>query len=228
MQELLHLASWRMQEVVREHLEKNNVCWRDFTVLQMLGAGGPLTQVEIGNRLGIPRASVTHVVDRLAGRGWAFRANVKGDARLNRVTLTASGRAVASRALRMMDDAEEQILGPLGEMDRAVLTRLLEAVAYGPQMAMRASAGNGAGNGAGNSIGSGHSGKPSHRTAAIPGGADMPAGDTGLAKSARVSRELSRELSKEHSEEAATPLGRSAAKEAGHASVGHALAGAAH
>jgi len=59
-------------------------------------AGGPRGMAELAGILGVEKAALTGLVDRVERRGLAERSAVPGDRRALRVTLTAAGRQAAT------------------------------------------------------------------------------------------------------------------------------------
>jgi len=88
-----------------------------------------LTQQELSARLLVTKGNVTGLIDRLAERGLVERRADPGDRRLNRLALTAEGRALFTRARPDHDRAVCDLLSALPVADRLHLARLLGRVA---------------------------------------------------------------------------------------------------
>jgi DNA-binding MarR family transcriptional regulator len=65
--------------------------------LSELDVAGPLSQRELGERLGLAKGTVSRIVDLLVERGWARRIRSPEDGRVVHVRLTSAGRAAARR-----------------------------------------------------------------------------------------------------------------------------------
>ncbi|MDQ1718855.1 MAG: hypothetical protein QOE89_2808 [Pseudonocardiales bacterium] len=91
--------------------------------------GGSMTMRELGAALAIDASYTTVVVDDLEQRGLVRRAVHDVDRRVKVVTITATGRAAARVAQRIMDDPPPALLTlPPAELARlvATLTELVE------------------------------------------------------------------------------------------------------
>ena len=97
-----------------------------FAVLAAVEEFGPMSQIELGRRLGLDRSDVAVVLDRLGSDGLAERRPDRHDRRRNVIHLTATGRgALGSMQLRV-DRAQAELLAPLDDAERRQLTRLLQ------------------------------------------------------------------------------------------------------
>src|ERR671924_418207 len=71
---------------------------RHYTVLAVLAAGAASSQRTIADTLGLDRATVVALVDRLESQGFARRVRSRDDRRANAVEVTARGRRLLKRA----------------------------------------------------------------------------------------------------------------------------------
>jgi DNA-binding MarR family transcriptional regulator len=94
--------------------------------LSELAAGGPLSQRELGERLGLTKGTVSRIIDLLAERGWVCRARSTDDARVVVVRLTPSGRAAARRLATRRRSRLSELLDNLPAADRR---RVIDALA---------------------------------------------------------------------------------------------------
>ena len=76
-----------------------------------------LTQTELGERLGITRASTTSVLDKLEGKGLISRESVKGNRRIYHVALKLDGLALVDRVEPVYREKIGRIMGPLSEKE---------------------------------------------------------------------------------------------------------------
>jgi DNA-binding MarR family transcriptional regulator len=100
----------------------------DFAVLAALEEFGPLSQTELGRRLGMDRSDVVAVLDRLQADGRVERTSDALDRRRNTVVLTGAGRAHLDDLGTHLDDVQDDLLAPLTRAERAQLSTLLERV----------------------------------------------------------------------------------------------------
>lgn len=87
-----------------------------------------LTQVELGRRLVVTRATVTSVLDKLVSKGYVERRSVPDNRRSYHVELTAAGLRVVNALEPAYRDTIRQALGDLDENEVRRLIGLLEPV----------------------------------------------------------------------------------------------------
>jgi DNA-binding MarR family transcriptional regulator len=93
--------------------------------LAVLTDGGPLSQRDLSEALGLTKSTVSRLVDQLERRGWARRTAGDGDARQKLVDLTSEGRKAADEIAARRAERMAQVLDRIPEADRpAVLTAL--------------------------------------------------------------------------------------------------------
>ena len=97
----------------------------DFAVLSGLEEHGPLSQAELGRRLGMDRSDVFAVLDRLQAASYVERTLDGADRRRNNVALTKAGCAQLLELERQLDQVQADLLEPLGPAERAQLCALL-------------------------------------------------------------------------------------------------------
>jgi len=96
-----------------------------FGLLTILEGKSPLDQVTLATEVGIDRSNVADVISRLEGRGLVERRANPSDRRTRLVSITADGRAFRQRVHKCMEIAQERLLAPLDEAERALFMRLL-------------------------------------------------------------------------------------------------------
>ncbi|GAA3430163.1 MarR family transcriptional regulator [Streptosporangium nondiastaticum] len=127
---LLHEAARRVVAETEEALRGEGLRWRDYGVLGLLQAAGPLSQQEIGRRLGVDRSTMVHLIDALEERGLVDRARDPADRRAYAVRLTGAGHALLADVLRpVTETVHDRLLGGLTAEDRAHLDRVLAHLA---------------------------------------------------------------------------------------------------
>ena len=100
----------------------------DFDVLAALRrAGEPfeLTPGELSATTMVTSGAVTKRVDRLVAAGWVTRSVGEHDARVRRIALTPSGRALVDRVVEQHFANEERLLATFSDLERTRLTHLL-------------------------------------------------------------------------------------------------------
>jgi len=103
----------------------------DFAVLAALEEYGPLSQAEIGRRLGLDRNDVNGVLNRLESRHQVDRQTDPADRRRNVVTLTVAGRRQLDELQQHADAVQDELLAGLDAAERrqlhALLAKLLDS-----------------------------------------------------------------------------------------------------
>jgi len=107
-------------------IEPFGINGRHFTVLTVLGEGNPLSQVEIGERLGIDRNTIVLLLDDLQEQGLAVRERDPQDRRAHLVSLTDSGRDVLAAGTEMARRTNDEVFSPLSSEERKHLHTLLK------------------------------------------------------------------------------------------------------
>jgi MarR family transcriptional regulator, lower aerobic nicotinate degradation pathway regulator len=122
---LLSRAALAGDRLVSQALAAEGVRKYHFRVLIALADDGPLSQADLGRRLGIDRSDMAAVVSELENRGHLSRRRDEHDRRRNVVALTPAGNEALARMDTAVESAQARLLEPLGEAERAELARLL-------------------------------------------------------------------------------------------------------
>lgn len=135
---LRRLASWQTNKVstlgARLTVRRLPLGARaDFAVLAALEEYGPLSQAELGRRLGLDRNDVNGILNRLADRHEVDRQPDPADRRRNVVTLTAAGRQQLEELQEHTDAVQDELLAGLDAAEREQLQALLGKVLAGHQ-----------------------------------------------------------------------------------------------
>ena len=99
-------------------------------VLRVLGAQPGLSQQELARRLAAAPSRVVGYLDELQGRGAIARAP-GDDRRVNRITLTETGRELLDDVTRVARNHNESLLASLNASQRRELRDLLASLAEG-------------------------------------------------------------------------------------------------
>ena len=94
-------------------------------VLNLL-AEGPISQVELGDQLGIDRTTIVELIDELEGQGAVERRRNASDRRFYALSLTPKGRTIQKRASRAFDGAADEFFGALKPAERQLLQEMLQ------------------------------------------------------------------------------------------------------
>ncbi|WP_405146104.1 MarR family transcriptional regulator [Sphaerisporangium sp. NBC_01403] len=129
---LLNDAAREVTLRLEEALKGDDLRWRDYGVLVVLEAAGPLSQQEIGRRLAVDRSTMVHIIDVLEERGLVVRSRDRTDRRAYSIELTDPGRALLVEVLHPLTaEVHSRVIGVLTDEDRAHLNRILAQLAGG-------------------------------------------------------------------------------------------------
>jgi DNA-binding MarR family transcriptional regulator len=116
------------------------VLWRDFALnvaeveirpgmfsaLALVHANPGIAQVELSSELGIDKASMVTLIDRLEDAGWILRTRSSEDRRRQGITLTPNGERTYKSLKREMLDHERKFAALFTPRERDQLVRLLQ------------------------------------------------------------------------------------------------------
>jgi DNA-binding MarR family transcriptional regulator len=99
-----------------------------YAALHQVGATPGVDQRTLARAIGLDTSTVAGVVDRLEARGLMQRSTSADDKRVRLLGLSAAGQALLAAIEPDMRLAQERILAPLAEPERAEFMRLLRAL----------------------------------------------------------------------------------------------------
>jgi DNA-binding MarR family transcriptional regulator len=97
-----------------------------FGCLSVIADEGPLSQQELGRRMGVDRTTIVAVVDELEAAGLVERTRNPSDRRAYALYITRRGRGWLERASRAVLEIEREFLAPLSADERQQLIELLQ------------------------------------------------------------------------------------------------------
>jgi DNA-binding MarR family transcriptional regulator len=110
-------------------LESIDVRPAQYSVLVVIGANPNLSQSDVAQLLGIERARLVRLLDRLERRGLVRRLAAPNDRRSNALQLTRSGQQLLRRAMVLAARHEAQLVARVGEERHQFLLEALQAFA---------------------------------------------------------------------------------------------------
>jgi len=102
-----------LEDRVREGLKESGIHHGQGRILCALARRTELSQIDIADGLGIQRATVTNMLQRMEKSGLIKRSGDKNDQRVRRVRLTAAGRRAEQTVRGVWDDIEKDIRAAL-------------------------------------------------------------------------------------------------------------------
>ena len=122
---LLGRATDRSREYFEALVKPLGIGRRHFSVLAVLGEEKPLSQVEMGERLGIDRNTMVILLDDLEAKRFVTRRRDPADRRAYLVSLTDIGRDVLAQATAAARRTNDEVFAPLSPEERSRLHSLL-------------------------------------------------------------------------------------------------------
>lgn len=122
---LLGRATDQSREYFDALVKPLGISRRHFGVLAVLGEEKPLSQVEIGERLGIDRNTMVLLLDDLQAKALVTRRRDPADRRAHLVALTDAGRDALVSSTDAARRTNDEVFAPLSPDERALLHSLL-------------------------------------------------------------------------------------------------------
>jgi DNA-binding MarR family transcriptional regulator len=127
---------WALGVVFRSYLKITNAVLcdvpggpRGYQVLASAAGDQPGTQLALAQQLGVDRTVMTYLLDDLERAGLVERRPDPADRRARRVVATDRGTKLLTELHERLKQAEERLLTPLEERDRASFRWLLQRLA---------------------------------------------------------------------------------------------------
>jgi DNA-binding MarR family transcriptional regulator len=99
-----------------------------YAALQGVANQPGIDQRSLAGAVGLDTSTIASVIDRLEARGLLARRLSPDDKRLRLIALTEKGESVLAQVLPAMRRAQDRILAPLNQGDRATFMRLLRTL----------------------------------------------------------------------------------------------------
>lgn len=122
---LLHRAAQRMHALVGAEAERHGLSLRDHIVLSALHKTADLTQVELGQALGMDKTTLAAEIDRLERKGLVSRRVHPRDKRARVLAITPQGDAVRAAIASGAEAAETNAVRPIPAAEVVQLRRAL-------------------------------------------------------------------------------------------------------
>lgn len=110
-------------------LESIEIRPAQYSVLVVIGANPNLSQSDVAQLLGIERARLVRLLDRLERRGLVQRLAAPNDRRSHALQLTRSGQQLLRRATALAARHEAQLVAQLGQEQHSLLLETLRTFA---------------------------------------------------------------------------------------------------
>lgn len=97
-----------------------------FSAIVLVRANPGISQIELAKELGIDKASMVGLIDRLEGAGWIVRKRSLEDRRRHGLTVTPAGQSVYRELKREMIEHERKFVERYNARERKQLVELLQ------------------------------------------------------------------------------------------------------
>jgi DNA-binding MarR family transcriptional regulator len=115
---------WIFQDFVRT-LAAVDIRPSQYSVMTVIGANPGLSQMAVSKRLGIERAQLVHLLDRLERRKLVKRIKSKADRRSHALHLTAQGELSLLKFKQLAAEHERHVEAKIGKANRERLLQIL-------------------------------------------------------------------------------------------------------
>jgi DNA-binding MarR family transcriptional regulator len=122
---LLHRAAQRMRAEMEKQAEKHGIQMRDFIVLTALKESGQITQLALGQAIGLDKTTMTSLVDRLEQEGLVIRHADPHDRRARIPGATQAGRALQAKVANALARVESELLSDYSSAQQHALRTML-------------------------------------------------------------------------------------------------------
>jgi DNA-binding MarR family transcriptional regulator len=126
----LRLASSAFYHDFMNEMSELALTPKQFSVLELIASNPGVSQIDIAGRLGMDRATMMALTNRLESRGFVERAPSRVDRRRQELRLTAEGKDVLVEARSRITEHERRFLARFSEEEKALFFNLLKRV-YG-------------------------------------------------------------------------------------------------
>lgn len=124
---LIFTTNW-LNEKIKIIFDNRDITAQQFNILRILrGAGGPLSTLQIRQRMLDKMSDTSRIVDRLVTKGYVTKQTCPADKRLVDVVISVKG----TELLKKMDSYDDQIhshLKNISEEEARVLNELLDKI----------------------------------------------------------------------------------------------------
>ena len=122
---LSHKLAHALHVELDRRLKVHGVTLSQWKILIYLWRREGRSQVELQEQLGLERATITGLLQRMCLQGWVLRRTDPDDRRVQRVFLTERGRALEPVANSLVEEVNNQALEGFSADEREFFIRLL-------------------------------------------------------------------------------------------------------
>lgn len=119
-------AAIRIKSIQQEKLNKYKIISAQMGIMRLLQIEGPLSQISLGQSIGIDKATMVKLIDDLENKKWLERSTSTSDRRIKHIELTPKGHEFLKTMGRLCQEAEDEFLHKLTEKERQQFKALLQ------------------------------------------------------------------------------------------------------
>jgi DNA-binding MarR family transcriptional regulator len=124
---IVYTYNW-MTEQLKQVFEKEGLTMQQFNILRILrGNNGPLSTLQIRERMLDKMSDTSRIVDRLIIKGFVKKSVCKTDKRLVDVFITEKGKKILAK-LDKAEDEMDNIINSISAAEAKVLNKLLDKI----------------------------------------------------------------------------------------------------
>jgi DNA-binding MarR family transcriptional regulator len=121
----LFKASARMRSLMDNALVDLKMQTHHFGILKILEMSGPISQIQLGEELGIDKASMVKLIDLLEKNNFVSRQAHPNDRRIKNIKLTALGKKSIKNCNSLKDKVEAEFFSSIELSHRNLLRKLI-------------------------------------------------------------------------------------------------------
>lgn len=114
----LSKSSQIIKERFDQELEKYDIITTQAGMLNILFHSPPINQLELGNSIGIDKATMVKLIDGLENLGYVERSTDTSDRRAKLVTITKAGRKLSEEIQKCRRKIEDDLLAEFSKKER--------------------------------------------------------------------------------------------------------------
>ncbi|KYG64023.1 hypothetical protein AZI86_14545 [Bdellovibrio bacteriovorus] len=118
-------AALKYKSLLMTELEPLGLVSPQLGILKLLHVLGPVSQIALGQDMGIDKASMVKFIDGLEKKKWVQRLPDPNDRRIKLVGITAKGKDAVSKLSELHVKVAEEFLSPLTKAEQAQLKKLV-------------------------------------------------------------------------------------------------------
>ena len=121
----LFKASARLRSLMDQALAKYEMQSHHLGIIKLLQLKGSISQIQIGDELGIDKASMVKLIDQLEKEKYVSRQTDKKDRRIKNIILTNKGIKTIQQCDSVKKNVETQFFSKLASEEVTLLKRLM-------------------------------------------------------------------------------------------------------